>query len=105
MLYQVLRRIAPKIRRRRMQLRDEDHKLAGPDKAATLVIQHFADVFAAQQATAGFTLREAFFFTAEEFTQCLHKLPAHKRLSRHTVLPHLCGNGAARRSGQQPHSA
>ena len=48
MLYQVLRRIAPKIRRRRMQLRDDDHKLAGPDKEPTLVIQYFADVLAAQ---------------------------------------------------------
>ena len=66
-----------------MQLRDDDHKLAGPDKEPTLVIQHFADVFAAQQATTGFTLREAFPFTAEEFTQCLHELPAHKALPAH----------------------
>ena len=83
MLYQVLRSIAPKIRRRRMQLRDADHKLAGPDKEPTLVMQHFADVFAAKQATTGFTLREAFPFTAEEFTQCLHELPAHKALPAH----------------------
>ena len=75
MLYQVLRRIAPKIRRRRMQLRDDDHKLAGPEKEPTLVIQHFADVFAAQQATAGFTLRETFSFTAEEFTQYFARTP------------------------------
>ncbi|CAE7661724.1 unnamed protein product, partial [Symbiodinium sp. KB8] len=87
MLYQVLRRIAPKIRRRRMQLRDDDHKPAGPDKEPTLVIQHFADVFAAQQATTGFTLREAFPFTAEEFTQCLHELPA---VPAHKALPAHC---------------
>ncbi|CAE7554591.1 unnamed protein product [Symbiodinium necroappetens] len=83
MLYQVLRRIAPKIRRRRMQLRDDEHKLAGPDKEAALVIKHFADVFAAQQAIEGFTLREAFSFTAKEFTQCLHELPVHKALPAH----------------------
>ena len=49
-LYQVLRRIAPRVRRRRMQLRDENNRLAGPQDEVRLVAKHFAEVF---DATSG----------------------------------------------------
>ncbi|CAE7780162.1 unnamed protein product, partial [Symbiodinium sp. KB8] len=42
---------------RRMQLRDDDHKLAGPDKEPTLVIQYFADVLAASFARLNVALK------------------------------------------------
>ena len=42
-LYQVLRRIAPKIRRRRMQLRDEDNCLAGPPGGSPIGHQTLRD--------------------------------------------------------------
>ena len=82
-LYQVLRRIAPKIRRRRMQLRDEDNCLAGPQAEARLVAQHFATVFDASTAQADFYLQHNFYFTAEEFHAYLQELPSHKALPAH----------------------
>ena len=82
-LYQVLRRIAPKIRRRRMQLRDEDNCLAGPQAEARLVAQHFATVFDASTAQADFYLQHNFYFTAEEFHAYLQELPSHKALPVH----------------------
>ena len=82
-LYQVLRRIAPKIRRRRMQLRDEDNCLAGPQAEARLVAQHFATVFDASAAQADFHLQHNFYFTAEEFHAYLQELPSHKALPVH----------------------
>ena len=37
-LYQVLRRIAPKVRRRKLQLRDSQGKLVGPRQEAALIL-------------------------------------------------------------------
>ena len=82
-LYQVLRRIAPKIRRRRMQLRDDDNCLAGPQAEARLVAQHFATVFDASAAQADFHLQHNFYFTADEFHAYLQELPSHKALPAH----------------------
>ena len=50
-----------------MQLRDEDHRLAGPQEEARLVAQHFAKVFDASAAQADSQLKHDFHFTAAEF--------------------------------------
>ncbi|CAE7247549.1 unnamed protein product [Symbiodinium sp. CCMP2592] len=49
-LYQVLRRIAPKIRRRKLQLRDTQGRLVGPREEATLILDHYSEVFASKLA-------------------------------------------------------
>ena len=82
-LYQVLRRIAPRVRRRRMQLRDENNRLAGPQDEVRLVAKHFAEVFDATSACDGFLLKEDFCFTAAEFHDYLLELPLHKALPPH----------------------
>ncbi|CAE7327722.1 unnamed protein product [Symbiodinium sp. CCMP2592] len=82
-LYQIIRRIAPKLRRRKLQLRDEHGRLLGPRKEAEHILAHYSEVFASASATEDSWLTQPFHFEEMEFQAALSELPLHKALPAH----------------------
>ncbi|CAE7460642.1 pol [Symbiodinium sp. CCMP2592] len=82
-LYQIIRRIAPKLRRRKLQLRDEHGRLLGPRKEAEHILAHYSEVFASASATEDSWLTQPLHFEEIEFQAALSELPLHKALPAH----------------------
>ncbi|CAE6939124.1 unnamed protein product, partial [Symbiodinium sp. CCMP2592] len=103
-LYQVLRRIAPKIRRRKLQLRDAQGRLVGPREEATLILDHYSEVFASELAVADTQLECPFYFDSDELYHALSELPQHKALPQHCApapLWKLCAQTISQFTVQQ----